>query len=670
MAESLRPVREIMTAWIPMADGVRLAARLWLPADAGDDPVPAVLEFLPYRRRDGTGPRDRITYPWFAARGIAGVRVDMRGSGDSDGLMTDEYTAQEHADAVQVIAWIAAQPWCTGNVGMMGISWGGFNALQVAALNPPALKAIITCCSTDDRYSDDVHYMGGCLIEANLRWGSQFLTGLARPPDPAVVGDAWQAMWADRLANVQPPSALWLAHQRRDGYWRHGSVCEDYAAVRCAVYAVGGWADGYTDAVARMLEGLSCPRKGLIGPWGHQYPHNGRPGPRIGFLEEMLAWWKHWLAGEITGVMDGPLLRVWLQDPVPPRADYDTRPGRWIGLDDPAVFHSNRQDWRLDAGVLTPPAAPAGAPSNNPPVTIRTVQTVGIHSGAWCGFGRADHPTDQAPEDALSVCFDSAPLDAPLSLVGTPALTCRLSADQPQANLIARLTSVAPDGTSLRLSYGVLNLTHAAGHATARALVPGAPVEVRLRLHDLAEVVPAGHRLRLALSTTCWPTVWPSPVAASVTLDSLSARLHLPVHEPALESRRPLPDFAPPQDETPARAAHGRDIRFDPASGAAALHIPFGSGNSEVRHDDLDLTVSSGGDLVYSVEADDPLTARAVITGSHHLRRDGWDARIDSRHEMWATAEDFRLLVHLEARAGGEVVTRRDWDLTIRRDSV
>ena len=330
VAELPNRVRVIENEWLPLADGTRLAARMWLPADAAHRPVPALLEYLPYRKRDFMRGRDGPMHYYFAGHGYASIRVDIRGAGDSEGLTFDEYTERELDDAVAVITWLAAQPWCNGSVGMFGISWGGFNSLQVAARAPSALKAIITLCAADDRYADDAHYMGGCLLNENLIWGTAFLMYNALPPDPEIVGERWRYMWEDRLANAVLFPAHWLRHQRRDAYWKHGSVCEDYHAVRCPVYAIGGWADGYSNAVGRLLEGLSVPRKGLIGPWSHAYPHNGLPGPAIGFLQEAMRWWDHWLKGIDTGIMDEPMFRVWMQDSVRPEPQYQIRPGRWI----------------------------------------------------------------------------------------------------------------------------------------------------------------------------------------------------------------------------------------------------------------------------------------------------------------------------------------------------
>jgi uncharacterized protein len=239
-----RAIRETEHVLIPLRDGVHLAARLWLPVDANEQPVPAILEYLPYRKRDGTIERDALTHPYLAGFGYACVRVDIRGTGESDGLLIDEYAQQEQDDALEVIAWLAEQRWCTGVVGMMGISWGGFNALQVAALRPAALKAIVTVCSTDDRYRDDVHYMGGTLLKDGLDWGCFLLSAIGHPPDPMLVGDRWLPMWRQRLEKVPLFLETWLRHQRRDAYWMHGSVCQDYAAIQCPVFAVGGWTDG------------------------------------------------------------------------------------------------------------------------------------------------------------------------------------------------------------------------------------------------------------------------------------------------------------------------------------------------------------------------------------------------------------------------------------------
>jgi uncharacterized protein len=382
-----------------------LAARIWLLADAEQNPVPAILEYLPYRKRDGTCERDALTHPYLAGYGYAGVRVDIRGSGESDGLLLDEYTKQEQDDALEVITWLAAQPWCTGAVGMMGISWGGFNALQVAARRPPALKAIVTICSTDNRYSDDVHYMGGALLKAGIDWGSFLFRAMCHPPDPVLVGERWRTMWLDRLNHVPLFLASWMQHQRRNSYWRHGSVCEDYSAIECPVYAVGGWTDGYTNAVPRLLARLAVPRKGLIGPWAHAYPHFALPGPQIGFLQELLRWWDHWLKGLDTGVMDEPMLRAWMTGSVKPAPDHGTLPGRWIAEPSwpPAGVVTHRL-FLSDHGLRAEQATLAAR-------HVCSTQTLGSRAGEWCPFGYgADQADDHREDDMGSLTFETARL--------------------------------------------------------------------------------------------------------------------------------------------------------------------------------------------------------------------------------------------------------------------
>ena len=439
-----------------MSDGCKLAARIWLPEDAEDDPVPAILEYIPYRKNDLTAARDVQHHPYIAGHGYACVRVDLRGSGESDGVLADEYLQQELDDGKEVIRWLSEQPWCSGRVGMIGISWGGFNGLQIAALQPPALKAVITLCSTDDRYADDIHHMGGCLLGDNLSWASTMFSHNSCPPDPRVVGERWRDLWLQRLDGSGLWLAKWLRHQRRDAYWRHGSVCEDYAAVRCPVMAVSGWADGYSNAVFRLLANLRVPRKGLIGPWSHLYPHLGKPGPAIGFLQEELRWWDRWLKGKDTGIMDEPMLRVWMQDSVPPTTRYDHRPGRWVVEQAWPSANVEQQRYQLAFARL----GPDGTVEDKLPLRLQSPLSCGLFAGKWCSYGAPpDLPHDQREDDGGALIFDTDFLEEDLQILGAPVVELDLESNRPIAMVAARLSDVRPDDKATRVTYGLLNLT-------------------------------------------------------------------------------------------------------------------------------------------------------------------------------------------------------------------
>ena len=433
--------------WIPLPDGTRLAARIWLPSGARETPVPAIFEYLPYRKRDLTRQRDDLTHGWFAAHGYACVRVDMRGSGESDGVLQDQYREQELADGEAAIAWIAGQPWCDGKVGMMGISWGGFNSLQVAARRPPALKSVVTVCSTDDLYADNMHYMGGCLLTDNLVEATTMFSVNTCPPDPALVGEKWREMWIERLAKSGLWIDIWLRHQRRDEYWHHGSVCEDYGAIQCPVLAVGGWADGFTNSVFRLLEHLDVPSYGIVGPWAHCYPHYGVPGPAIGFLQECLRWWDHWLRdGE---PYEAPKLRAWLMESVPPATRYDVRPGRWIAEPEWPSSNVGTQRLPLAPGRLFMPEQKIRRPHRE--LTIQSPLNLGQVAGKWLSSAVGPELAhDQREEDGGALLFDTLPLRESVEILGAPVVELRISADQPVAMLCARLSDVAPDDKATR----------------------------------------------------------------------------------------------------------------------------------------------------------------------------------------------------------------------------
>ena len=638
-----RSVRVIEHILIPLKDGTTLAARMWLPDDAERNPVPAILEYLPYRKRDGTYERDALTHPYLAGHGYAGVRVDIRGSGESAGLLSDEYSEQELADGVEVIAWLAAQPWCSGVVGMMGISWGGFNGLQIAARRPPALKAIVTICSSDDRYADDAHYMGGTLITAGLEWAFFFFGTMCLPPDPLLVGEGWRATWLERLANAPLFFEIWLQHQRRDSYWKRGSVCEDYSAIQCPVYAVGGWTDAYTNTIPRLLAGLTVPRKGLIGPWAHAYPHFALPGPQVGFLQEMLRWWDYWLKGIDTGVMDEPMLRAWMMESVRPASHHETLPGRWIAESSwPSPGITPRRLFLTDEGLRDETAS----------LTARAVcspQTVGKCGGNWVPFGRGhDQAGDQGEDDLRSLVFETPPLDAPIELLGAAIVTLDVASDRPMANLVVRLCDVHPSGESLRVSFGVLNLTRRNGHEKPELLAIGERYRVRIQLNDAGSVFPAGHRVRLAISTAYWPMIWPCPEKATLLISG--GALDLPVRPPsaadALLSPLPGPESAPPEKPTMLRRG---DMRVE-------------------RIDRIDLELGAKGKWQYHVEENDPLSAVAELQRTQTMSREAWQIRIETRMRLSCTRDAFLLEASLRAYEGEQEVCRRDWDRAIARD--
>ena len=638
-----RAVRIIEHIFIPLKDGTMLAARIWLPEDAEQKPVPAILEYLPYRKRDGTYERDALTYPYLAGHGYAGVRVDIRGSGESTALLFDEYAKQEQDDGLEVIAWLAAQPWCNGSVGMMGISWGGFNGLQIAARRPPALKAIVTICSTDDRYADDVHYMGGTLLTAGLDWASFFSGLMCLPPDPMLVGDEWRAMWMERLQNTPLFFEPWLHHQRRDAYWKHGSVCENYDAIQCAVYAVGGWTDGYKNAIPRLLERLNVPRKGLIGPWAHAYPHFALPGPQIGFLQEILRWWDYWLKGIDTAVMDEPMLRAWMTDSVKPASHHDTLPGRWIAESSwPSPGIKPRRLFLTDMGLQDAAASLTPRPVCSP-------QTVGKCAGDWVPFGRGhDQAIDQQEDDIRSLVFETAPLDAAIEILGAAIVTLDVASDRPIANLAVRLCDVHPSGESLRISYSVLNLTHRDGHEQPALLATGQRYRVRIKLNDAGAIFPAGHKVRLAISTAYWPMIWPGPQTATVTI--FAGALDLPLR-PRNAADAKLSPFAPPETAPPENPTIIRrgDLRIE-------------------RIDRLGLELGAQGKSQFHIEDNDPLSAVAELRRRQTMSREVWRIRVETQMRLSCTVDTFRLQGDLRAFEGDSEVCHRMWDRSIPRD--
>ncbi|MBC6440143.1 MAG: CocE/NonD family hydrolase [Rhodospirillales bacterium] len=667
-------VRDIENIWIPLSDGTRLATRIWMPDDAEKSPVPAILEYIPYRKRESTRCRDEPMHRYFAGHGYACLRVDIRGAGDSEGELNDEYLqVHELDDALEVIAWIATQPWCDGNVGMMGKSWGGFNALQTAALQPEALKTIIAVCATDDRYADDVHYMGGCLLDANQMWSATMMLFNNRPPDPEIVGDRWLDMWKERLDRDQPWAFEWLRHPRRDAYWKHGSVCEDYAAIKVPVYTIAGWADAYTNAIPRLMAGLDVPRRGIIGPWAHVYPQDGAPGPAIGFLQDALRWWDRWLKGIENGIENEPNYRVWMQESVRPATDYGERPGRWVAEDtwpsaqiEPRTLHLNGDRSLADKM------------RRRGPIVFCSPASTGLDGGEWCAFGMAaELAGDQQADDGKSVCFDSEPLSDRVEVLGQPVAVLKIASDKPVAQVAVRLNDIAPDGASTRVTYGALNLTHRDSHERPRKLKPGKTYTVRVALNDIAHAFPAGHRIRVAISSCYWPMIWPAPEAATLTLQAGSSLFELPVRAPRA-SDDDLPAFEEPEtapDVPISQVSDGHFHRWIERSlitGEISSHVDADGGffgnEGTIRIDPIDTEVSHQLRRRSTIHDGDPLCASSHHEQSTTLKRGDWEVRVDIRSHQWSTAEHIHHEAEVDAFHGDRKISSRRWSRGFRRD--
>ncbi len=636
---------------IPMADGCRLAARLWLPEGAERDPVPAIVEYIPYRKGDATAIRDSVNHGHFAAHGYACLRVDMRGSGDSEGVMAGFGTRGEADDGVAVIDWAAGQPWCSGAVGMLGLSWGARAALAVAARRPRALKAVVAVCAPDARLRSPDDHPAGAMLAQSLGRAAWMLAYAARPPDPAAVGVAWRAMWRQRLDAAEPPLARRLA-ARRDG-GAAGDMGEDRGSIACPVYAVGGWADPWRGVVLDLLERARAPVKGLIGPWGHGFPHSVPPGPGIDFLGECLRWWDHWLKGAATGVMDEPRLKVFIEEARPPSPKPAPRAGRWIGLARwPAPEIAARTLYLTgDGGLADRPGAEAAC-------VLRSPQTTGLDGGEqmpWFACGPAPELAgDQRDDDARSALFDTAPFEDAVTILGAPSLSLDL-AEPPHgpALIAARLCDLAPDGASTLIARGLAALP-AAGGGTALELAL-APAGYRL---------PAGHRLRLALSNAYWPLAWPPPEATALALRLGRARLDLPL---LAADAAEIPPFDPPRGAAPRpahllRAPRARRTQ-DRSAGLRLVEEDHGL----LRLEDTGLVFGSKATQRFRIEDDDPLSAEAAYGFEHELARGDWRVLVRSRMRVTATRTHFLLRSELEAWEGDRRVFRRRWRRRLAR---
>jgi hypothetical protein len=653
----------IEPAWITMPDGVRLSADVYrLESAEPAEKRPVLLEYLPYRKHEARS-RNYTLYSYFIQRGYVVAAVDIRGTGNSEGrLIPYEYSEIEQADGEAVIDWLSKQPWSNGNVGMFGISWGGFNSIQMAARNVPALKAIIAIDATEDLFQDDVHYMDGIMHLDS--WEMSMDLDNARPgaPDYLIDDDNFRNRF-----DTEPWMLTYKTRQRDGPFWDRASVRDRYDDIRIPTLHIGGWYDGYRDSVARMLEHVkNAPVKAIMGAWHHTWPNEPYPGPGMEWRHEAVRWFDQFLKGEDTGILDEPRFAVFVRNWHPPGPHLAAAPGQW----------RYEEGWpiaRIRDHVLYP--QPDHTLAAKPPAAathrLRYLPSVGFEAGGpvmWWG----DVAHDQRGTDAFSLVYDSAPLEEDLEILGFPHALLTVAADATRANWIARLSDVAPDGTVTQVTGAAMNGSHRESAREPKAIVPGEPFELDVEMHFTSWVFPKGHRIRLAVNNAMWPMLWPTPEPMTTELRLAGSRLQLPV---VPFEDRPVPAYLlPAQDpvyagveslDSGTTSGYGEISSVDrnPATGTVVAKATNGSGTRNPWG-----TERSFETIRYEIK--DSAPAEAQVLGTHRLevelpgRKLVWDAELSFTSDH----ENFHYRYRRRVSENGAALREKTWTRTIPRD--
>jgi hypothetical protein len=631
---------------------------------------------IPYGKDSWRRNDDIARGEWFARRGFAFCRLDVRGTGSSGGVALDEYTEAETLDGYDAVEWLAARPWSNGRVAMWGISYGGFTALQVAALRPPHLAAIVPFHATDDRYLDDVHYRGGCLTVSELsQYAVSQVAMNAMPPDPAFRGPSWRDEWRTRLEATPIWLFEWLRQQVDGPYWRRGSLAPAYDRLTVPTLIVGGWCDEYVDPVFRIVERATrAPVRALVGNWVHGWPDSAFPGPTLDHLHEVVRFLDRYLKDIDNGAAAEPTVTWFERDWAPPEPFPSRWPGRWRAA---AAFpHPATIDvpWQLGTGgTLNEVERTRGdVVIDELPHRPTVGTTAALSWGAgWPpnGLGR-----DQRPDEARSLTYTSAPIEAPFSILGVPLAELHVSATMRVATLVCRLMDVAPDGTPQQVSAGLLDLTHRESHAEPTPLEPGAVVAARVPLRSAGYRFAVGHRLRLTVSTAYWPVIWPSPLPGSIRIHhgrGHASRLVLPT-VPAAGGRGDLEPVSFKVTRSDVRqVGSGRE---DPPTWRVIEDVLDGSvtvetsgGGTTTLEDGRELYASEA--LTMTASDTDPARVAFDSVVVYRWQEHAFTADIRSFASIRSDAEAFDLSVVLEVDLDGQRFHERREAERIRRRS-
>jgi hypothetical protein len=655
---------------VHMRDGVELAVKIIRPAAEGR--FPAVMSYDAYRtlRRSreqwiyanealggaptpaaGSDPREY--YDYFAERGYAMVAFDARGTGDSGGYTTGMYSDAERQDGYDMVEWIAAQAWCNGSVGMWGISYGGVDTWQVAMIHPPHLKAIIVRSGTDDVYTDWA-YPGG-VPRGFWMYGAYLPAHLAQnfaPPDSEFTGEKWAEIWEEHLQHNSPTSLEYLNHQLDGPYWRARSLRPDYDRIKCAVFVIGGWSDWYGTAELRAFAQLKVPKRALIGPWAHFWPENALPGPRIDARGEYLKWFDQWLRQVNTGIMNEPPVTIFVTQYQPPAPLYIEAKGSWRYENEwpPTRTHYTPVYLQAEGKLSSKPDQGAIDQHDD----YRYNPAVGVMNGIYAG-GQAwpwAMPLDQRLDEAYSLTYTTPPLETDTEVTGQPVADIYVSSSAEVAYFAVKVCDVAPDGTSKKVTDGGLNATHRLSHAHPQLLKPGEVYELKIDLEYLAYVFPAGHRIRVDITSADFQNAWPVSKAAlnSVHRNSkFPSRVILPI-VPEQNPRLPSPCLTPSPNPLPT---------------LEAVHKP----NHRVSYDLINqrTTVSTGDGSTFTVSSNNPAEAVASATQEYDFNEHGQVIKVRVHEITTSDAETFHHLVEVDVTLDDKPYFHKSWTISPAR---
>jgi hypothetical protein len=623
--------------------------------------LPVLLEYIPYRKDEDRGSRYPV-YSYFTERGFIVARVDIRGTGNSQGrTIPYEYSDIELNDGEAVIDWLSKQDWSSGNVGMFGISWGGFNAIQMALRQPPALKAFIALMATEDLYQEDVHYIDGIIHIDTWMMNHDLYNTMPGAPEFRLDQE-----WLRNRFELEPSVFTYMRHQRDGAFWDRASARDKYDRIKIPGFHIGGWYDGYRDSLPRMLENVKAPVKAMIGPWDHGFPHNTYTAPLIEWRHEAVRWFDHWLKGIDTGIMDEPSFAVYVRNWHRPGPGVDKVPGHWRWEEGWPI---ERCEWQTfyagpDHGLSLTPAAQATH-------SLPYKPSVGLEGGEWWG---SITPDQQGMDDHCLV-YDSQPLRSPMEILGFPRAILNVSADVSRANWVVRISDVAPDGRVTQVGGAAFNGTHRKSAREPEDLIPGKVFPLEIEMHFTSWVFPKGHRIRFALSNAQWPMLWPTPYPMTTSLaigGSDGGRIVLPVVPP---SDRPGPKFKSPALD-PALPNYGtvdsgnisgyaeiRNIKRNEATGDAfalatnstTYRYPWGLKRFEER-------------IEHRTSDIDP--ARTSVTGIYALveELENRTIRLEQNVEFKSDLKNFRMIFIRRLKVNGKIMHEKHWDEIFPRD--